>query len=58
MSVITGARSVSRKVIAAVVAFATALTVMVAGGVGTAHADNRGWLRPAATGPCVGDPVH
>ncbi len=58
MSVITGARSVSRRIIAALVAFATALTVMVAGGVGTAHADNRGWLRPDATGHCEWDPVQ
>lgn len=58
MSVITGARSVSRRIVAALLAFATALTVMVAGGVGTAHADNRGWLRPDATGHCEWDPVQ
>jgi len=49
--------SVSRKAIALLVAFATAITIMVAGGAGVAKADNRGWLRPDATGHCEWDPV-
>ncbi|NLP40005.1 MAG: esterase family protein, partial [Corynebacterium pollutisoli] len=55
MSVITGARSVSRKIVAVVTAIATALAIMVAGGTGVANADNRGWLRPDATGHCEWD---
>ncbi|SMG20228.1 diacylglycerol O-acyltransferase / trehalose O-mycolyltransferase [Corynebacterium pollutisoli] len=57
MSVITGARSVSRKIVAVVTAIATALAIMVAGGTGVANADNRGWLRPDATGHCEWDAV-
>ncbi|MDO5669309.1 MAG: alpha/beta hydrolase family protein [Corynebacterium sp.] len=49
--------SVSRKAIALLVAFATAITVMVTGGAGVAKADNRGWLRPDNTGHCEWDAV-
>lgn len=54
MSVITRASELSRKLIAVLVAFATAASLMVVG-TGTASAANRDWLRPDSTGTCDWD---
>lgn len=45
MTFLTGARRLSRRALAVLTAFATALTLMVFVGAGEAHADNRAGLR-------------
>ncbi|WP_080791815.1 alpha/beta hydrolase [Corynebacterium pacaense] len=57
MSVFTRAGAVSRRLIAMLVALATAAGLMVVG-AGTASAANRDWLRPDATGSCDWDPAN
>ena len=49
--------SVRRTLIALVMAVAAAMTLMVAAPGDAEAADNRGWLRPDATGHCTWDPV-
>lgn len=56
MTFLNGARTMSRKLVAALTAFATAAVLMVAGG-GVASAGPRDWLRPDATGHCEWDQV-
>ncbi|PFG27826.1 alpha/beta hydrolase [Corynebacterium renale] len=56
MSFLNGVRTMSRKVVAAITAVATAGVLMVAGG-GVASAGPRDWLRPDATGHCEWDQV-
>ena len=53
----TGARRAGLMIIAVIAAVATALALMVTVGAGTANANNRGWLRPDATGSCDWDAV-
>ena len=54
MSVFSRAGAVSHKLIALLVALATAVGLMVVG-TGTAEAANRDWLRPDSTGHCYWD---
>lgn len=54
MTSTTGVSALGRKAMAALVAVVMALGLMVVG-AGEASADNRGWLRPDATGMCEWD---
>lgn len=51
-------KSVQRSLIALVMAVAAAMALMVAAPGEAKAADNRGWLRPDATGHCTWDPVR
>ena len=57
MTYLTGARRAGLMIIAVIATVATALALMVTVGAGTANANNRGWLRPDATGTCDWDAV-
>lgn len=54
MSIATRLRSAGRKITSVALAAVTAAGLAVAG-TGVAHADNRDWLRPDATGTCDWD---
>lgn len=56
MKIAQSLRKASRKIAATALATVTAASLAVFGG-GVAHADNRDWLRPDATGTCDWDPV-
>lgn len=56
MSASAGLRRIHRAVVAFVVAVAIGAATLITG-AGTAHADNRAWLRPDATGHCEWD-IH
>lgn len=51
-------KSVQRSLIALVMVVAAAMALMVAAPGEAKAADNRGWLRPDATGHCTWDPVR
>lgn len=56
MTISSRLRKAGRKIASVALAAVTATSIAVVGG-GVAHADNRDWLRPDATGTCDWDPV-